>query len=109
MSKSEIGHEMMVYTTKGVIPESELHTVNEAAEKRTAPPDTKPAKLDKTCPLKANKYDPRCDISCALYTGTGCGIIEHRMGAGTVCPLPGISRCDGNCALHTGGSCALIM
>lgn len=100
-------HEMMIYTTKGIIPESEIHKANEAAKERTAPPDIKPAKLDITCPLKARKYDTRCDVSCALYTGTGCGIVEHRMGAGTVCPFPGMSHCDGKCALHTGGSCAL--
>lgn len=101
-----IEHEPMIRTTKGTIPQSCLHAVNEAA--KAPPPDLGPVKLDRTCPIKSNKYDARCDTSCALYIpDVGCGIVEHRMGAGTACPFPGMAHCGESCALYAGG-CALI-
>lgn len=103
-----IEHETMVHTTKGVIPKSALHDVNAAAKDWAPPPDKKPVKLDKTCPIKGRMYDARCDTSCAFYTGTGCGIVEHCMGTGTACPFPGMAHCGADCALYRDGSCALI-
>lgn len=103
-----VEHEMMVHTTKGVIPKSALHAVNEAAKDQAPPPDMEPKKLDKTCPIRSNRFDARCSTDCALYTGTSCGIVEHRMGSGTVCPFPGMAHCGENCALFTDGGCALV-
>ena len=62
-----IEHEPMIRTTKGMIPQSALHDVNEFAKNQAPPPDLGPVKLDKTCPLKGRMYDARCDTSCALY------------------------------------------
>lgn len=108
MSRSEVEHEAMIYTTKGIMPASTLHRMNLAEKERPTPPDTKPAEPDRACPFKPGKYkDARCDDSCALYTGTGCGIVERRMGTGAACPFPGISHCGEKCALYTGGVCAL--
>lgn len=103
-----IEHEPMIHTTKGVIPQSALKAVNEAAKNQVPPPDTKPKRLDITCPLKGRMYDARCDTSCTLYTGTGCGIVERRMGTGTACPFPGMAHCSESCALYKDGSCAMI-
>ena len=101
-------HETVIYTTKGAIPQSALHEVNEQAKSWAPPPDTKPKKLDITCPLKGRMYDARCSTDCALYTGTGCGIVAHKMGAGTACPFPGMAHCGKSCALYEDGSCALV-
>lgn len=103
-----IEHEPIVYTTKGAVPKSALHSVNEQAKSWPPSPDTKPKRLDITCPLKGRMYDARCDTSCALYTGTGCGIKERRMGSGTACPFPGMAHCGDSCALYSDGSCALV-
>ncbi len=102
-------HETVIYTTKGAIPQSALHEVNEQAKSWAPPPDTKPKKLDITCPLKGRMYDARCDTSCALYIPeVGCGIKGRRMGAGTACPWPGMAHCGKSCALYEDGSCALV-
>lgn len=103
-----IEHEPMIYTTKGVIPQSALHDVNETAKNQAPPPDMKPRKLDITCPLKGRMYDARCSTDCALYTGTGCRIMEHKMGTGTACPWPGMAHCGESCAFYSDGSCALV-
>lgn len=104
-----VEHEPMIHTTKGVIPQSALHDVNEQAKSWTLPHDAKPKKLDITCPLKGRMYDARCDTSCALYIPeVGCGIKERCMGAGTACPFPGMAHCGKGCALYEDGSCALV-
>lgn len=103
-----IEHEPMIRTTKGMIPQSCLHAVNEAAKNQAPPPDTKPKRLDITCPLKGRLFDARCSSDCALYIpDVGCGIVEHQMGSGTICPFPGMAHCGESCALYAGG-CALI-
>ena len=104
-----IEHEPMIRTTKGMIPQSALHDVNEVAKNQAPPPVLGPVKLDKTCPLKSRMFDARCDTSCALYIPeVGCGIKERCMGAGTACPWPGMAHCGKSCALYEDGSCALV-
>lgn len=100
-----IEHEPMVQTSMGVIPESALQEVNAAYP--VPPKDCGPAKMNRLCPVKRS-YDARCSADCALCTGTGCGIVENRMGSGTLCPLPGMTTCGDACALYVDGTCALI-
>ena len=71
-----IEHEPMIRTTKGMIPQSCLHAVNETAKNQTPPPDLGPVKLDKTCPLKGRMYDARCPVypRCGVwYQGAAHG------------------------------------
>lgn len=103
-----VEHEPVVYTTKGAIPQSALHDVNEQAKSWTPPPDTKPKRLDKNCPFRGKAYDSRCSADCALFTGSGCGIVERKMGVGKSCPIPGFVGCGESCAFYKDGSCAMI-
>lgn len=68
-----IEHEPMIRTTKGMIPQSALHDVNEVAKNQAPPPVLGPVKLDKTCPFPGMAH---CGKSCALYEDGSCALVK---------------------------------
>ena len=108
MSDFLIEHELKVVTSLGEVPNSALPAVHRALASLPSEPEKPQQRPDKKCPFRGERYDDLCSVSCALYTGTGCGIVEHRMGTGVTCPFQNRQSCGDGCALYVGGGCALV-
>lgn len=108
MSDFLIEHELKVVSSLGEVPKSALPAVHRALASLQSEPEKPQQRPDKKCPFRGERYDDLCSVSCALYTGTGCGIVEHRMGTGVTCPFQNRQSCGDGCALYVGGGCALV-
>ena len=108
MSDFLIEHELKVVSSLGEVPNSALPAVHRALASLPSEPEKPQQRPDKKCPFRGERYDDLCSFSCALYTGTGCGIVEHRMGTGVTCPFQNRQSCGDGCALYVGGGCALV-
>lgn len=111
---NSIEYEMMIHTSSGVIPESELEDFNrrqrEECERRAAEAATAPTREITFCPLamlRASVSDKCMKEECAFYGEHGCMMANEDAAidtAGLLCPVAGSGRkCFNRCELYKNG------
>lgn len=103
-------YEKKIVTTKGVVSESQLQTVNELnaeAQKQYIEQLQQAQKAEeqrKICPYAANNINNKCIDRCAMYDN-GCLLSQGtaaRDTIGMICPITR-NKCIDRCALYNNG------
>ena len=107
-TKGHTVHEMMVTTTRGVYPASEILKRREEDSQEESVVATEQEK-PKSCPFKRGVNDT-CTEGCAWSVDGACAVIQPGVsvdGIGKRCPVKAGTKCAESCAMFADG-CALI-